>query len=112
MPQTESLRTIANGRVKLIYGPKEGSLIRIIETANERDEAFTVSALIRRDHRENKIDYSDIAILYRTNAQSRVLEEGLIGEGIPYKIVGSKVLRQKRNQGCGGLFKAHSKSKG
>ena len=94
---TPVILNAANGVIKnncqrkgknLYTDQKEGSLIRIIETANERDEAFTVSALIRRDHRENKIDYSDIAILYRTNAQSRVLEEGLIGEGIPYKIVG------------------------
>ncbi|HPX00387.1 MAG TPA: 3'-5' exonuclease, partial [Sedimentibacter sp.] len=40
------------------------------------------------EHRENNIDYSEIAVLYRTNAQSRALEEGLIREGIPYKIVG------------------------
>ena len=31
----------------------------------------------------------DIAVLYRTNAQSRVIEEGLLGKGIPYKVVGS-----------------------
>lgn len=73
---------------KLYTEQNEGNLIRIIETADERDEAFTIAALIRREHRENKIDYSQIALLYRTNAQSRALEEGLIGEGIPYKIVG------------------------
>lgn len=65
---------------------KDGNLIRILETDNERDEAFTTAALIRKDNRD--IDYSEIAILYRTNAQSRALEEGLIREGIPYKIVG------------------------
>lgn len=65
-----------------------GSLIRILETDNEKDEAFTVSALMRKERRENNLDYSDMAILYRTNAQSRALEEGLIREGIPYKIVG------------------------
>ncbi len=65
-----------------------GNLIRIMETDNEKDEAFTVAALIRKERRENNLDYSDMAILYRTNAQSRALEEGLIREGIPYKIVG------------------------
>ena len=67
---------------------KEGNLIRILETDNERDEAFTTASLIRKEHREKNINYSEIAILYRTNAQSRALEEGLIREGIPYKIVG------------------------
>ncbi len=65
-----------------------GNLIRIIETDNEKDEAFTAAALIRKERRENNLEYSNLAILYRTNAQSRALEEGLIREGIPYKIVG------------------------
>lgn len=65
-----------------------GNLIRILETDNEKDEAFTVSALMRKERRESNLDYSDMAVLYRTNAQSRALEEGLIREGIPYKIVG------------------------
>lgn len=65
-----------------------GSLIRIMETDNEKDEAFTVAALMRKERRESSIDYSNVAVLYRTNAQSRALEEGLIREGIPYKIVG------------------------
>jgi len=65
-----------------------GSLIRILETDNEKDEAFTVAALMRKERRENNTDYSDMAVLYRTNAQSRAMEEGLIREGIPYKIVG------------------------
>lgn len=65
-----------------------GNLIRLFETDNEKAEAFTVAALMRKEGRENNISYSDMAILYRTNAQSRALEEGLIREGIPYKIVG------------------------
>ncbi|MDF2677186.1 MAG: pcrA, partial [Bacillota bacterium] len=66
----------------------DGSLIKLVETDNEKEEAFMVSALMRKEHKQNKISYSDMAILYRTNAQSRALEEGLIREGIPYKIVG------------------------
>lgn len=65
-----------------------GNLIKILETDNEKDEAFTVSALMRKENRDNNVEYSNMAILYRTNAQSRALEEGLIREGIPYKIVG------------------------
>ncbi|NLA13791.1 MAG: UvrD-helicase domain-containing protein, partial [Tissierellia bacterium] len=94
---TDVILNAANGVIKNNYQrkgknlyteQKKGNLIRIIETDNERDEAFTTAALIRKEHRENNINYSEIAILYRTNAQSRALEEGLIREGIPYKIVG------------------------
>lgn len=73
---------------KLYTDLNEGSLIRIINADNEKDEAFTIAALMRQDHREKNIDYSEMAVLYRTNAQSRALEEGLIRDGIPYKIVG------------------------
>lgn len=74
---------------KNLYTDSEGgSLIRVLETDNEKDEAFTVAALMRKERRESDIDYSGIAVLYRTNAQSRALEEGLMREGIPYKIVG------------------------
>ncbi|NLJ59139.1 MAG: UvrD-helicase domain-containing protein [Tissierellia bacterium] len=73
---------------KLYTDFKEGNLIRIFETANEKDEAFKVSSLMCKEHRENNKAYSQMAILYRTNAQSRALEEALIREGIPYKIVG------------------------
>jgi len=47
-----------------------------------------IAALMRKEHKQNNVNYSEMAILYRTNAQSRALEEGLIREGIPYKIVG------------------------
>ena len=67
---------------------EEGNLIKLLETDNEKEEAFIIAALMRKEHRQNKVDYSDMAILYRTNNQSRALEEGLIREGIPYKIVG------------------------
>lgn len=74
---------------KSLYTDFEGgNLIRILEMDNEKDEAFTVACLIRKERRENNASYADMAILYRTNAQSRALEEGLIREGIPYKIVG------------------------
>ena len=94
---TDVILSAANGVIKnncqrkgknLYTDLKEGSLVRIFETDNERDEAFATAALIRKEYRENNIDYSEICVLYRTNAQSRALEEGLIREGIPYKIVG------------------------
>lgn len=94
---TNVILNAANGVIKNNFQRKgknlyteieEGSLIRILQSDNEKDEAFTIAALMRQEHREKNIDYSEISVLYRTNAQSRALEEGLIREGIPYKIVG------------------------
>ncbi|MFA9422494.1 MAG: ATP-dependent helicase [Sedimentibacter sp.] len=82
---------------KSLYTDYEGgNLIRIFEMDNEKDEAFTVSTLMRKENRENSVDYSQMAILYRTNAQSRALEEGLIREGIPYKIVGGQKFYERK----------------
>jgi DNA helicase-2/ATP-dependent DNA helicase PcrA len=94
---TNIILSAANGVIKnnfqrkgknLYTELKEGNLIRILQTDNEKDEAFTIAALMSQEHREKNIDYSEISVLYRTNAQSRALEEGLIREGIPYRIVG------------------------
>jgi len=94
---TDVILNAANGVIKNnfqrkgknLYTESEvGSLIRILQSDNEKDEAFTIAAFMRQEHREKNIDYSEISVLYRTNAQSRALEEGLIREGIPYKIIG------------------------
>lgn len=94
---TDVILNAANGVIKNNFQRKGknlytdyqcGSLIKLIENDNEKEEAFIVSALMRKEHRENNLSYSEMAVLYRTNAQSRALEEGLIREGIPYKIVG------------------------
>ena len=81
---------------KLYTDVQDGNLIRVLEMDNEKDEAFTVSALMRKENRDSKIDYSQMAVLYRTNAQSRALEEGLIREGIPYKIVGGQKFYERK----------------
>jgi len=66
----------------------EGSRISCYEGNNEHEEAFFVADEIKRlVSREGK-GYKDIAILYRINAQSRVLEEMFMREGIPYRIFG------------------------
>ena len=64
----------------------EGSCINLFNAQNEHGEAdFIISKI--KEFKEDK-SLNDFAILYRTNAQSRVLEEGLIKAKIPYKIVG------------------------
>ncbi len=65
-----------------------GDPIFVLETDNEKEEAFIIASNIKKENSKNNINYSDMAILYRTNAQSRTLEEGLMALGIPYKIVG------------------------
>jgi len=65
-----------------------GEKIKYYRAYNERDEAQYVirkiKELINRD-----VEYKDIAVLYRTNAQSRVLEEEMLKENMPYRVVGS-----------------------
>lgn len=73
---------------QLYSDTNEGELIKVLEMDNENDEAFTVASFIRKENRDKNVPYSEMAILYRTNAQSRAIEEGFIREGIPYKIVG------------------------
>jgi ATP-dependent DNA helicase UvrD/PcrA len=66
---------------------KDGEPIRIYSAFNERDEAdFIVGRL--RDWSEQGHARSDAAILYRSNAQSRVLEEALMNARIPYRVYG------------------------
>lgn len=65
-----------------------GTNIGLYNGDNEHDEANFISNKIMDIKNTNHKDYSDFAILYRTNAQSRVLEESLVKANIPYKIVG------------------------
>ncbi|MBL7036342.1 UvrD-helicase domain-containing protein [Candidatus Microgenomates bacterium] len=73
--------------LKLWTDKKEGQKINIYTASNGFDEADSVVKTIK-DLARNSIAYSDVAVLYRTNAQSRVLEEALIHSGIPYTLVG------------------------
>jgi DNA helicase-2/ATP-dependent DNA helicase PcrA len=65
----------------------EGEPIRLYAAYNERDEADFVIARLR-DWIDQGNARADAAVLYRSNAQSRVLEEGLINAGIPYRVYG------------------------
>lgn len=65
-----------------------GEKIKLHQARSELDEASFITREIR-DLTRKGIAYDDIAILYRTNAQSRVIEEALLHEGIPYIIVGA-----------------------
>ncbi len=68
---------------------EEGEAIRYVQFLNEYEEAAGIAGDIRKAINDNGDSYSDFAILYRTNAQSRVFEEKLVQENIPYRIVGA-----------------------
>jgi DNA helicase-2/ATP-dependent DNA helicase PcrA len=65
-----------------------GEKISYFRAFNERDEAFYVTREIKKLLNQG-IEYKDIAVLYRTNAQSRNMEEELLKENLPYRVVGS-----------------------
>ena len=95
-----SCKTILNAANEVIKNNKErkdknlwsendeGDKISYYRAYDEVDEVFycirKIKELVKKD-----VSYSDIAILYRTNAQSRVFEDNLLKENLPYKIVGS-----------------------
>ena len=66
-----------------------GSKVKYIKTDSDKEECAYVSEKIKELHNDNNVNYEDIAILYRTNAQSRLIEEEMLKNGIPYRIVGS-----------------------
>ena len=67
---------------------KEGSLIHFKQFDNAYDEAEYIAEDVRSKNREGEAEYGECAVLYRTNAQSRMLEERFIMKGIPYNVVG------------------------
>lgn len=66
---------------------EEGAAIQLFEASTEHEEAYYVAESIIKGH-ENGIRYSDYAVLYRTNAQSRVIEDVMLKANIPYTVVG------------------------
>ena len=66
----------------------EGAKIQHFTAQSEHEEAAFIGDTISKKHEIHDIPYGDMAILYRTNAQSRVLEEALIKRAIPYTMVG------------------------
>ena len=67
---------------------KEGNKITYYRADNERDETRFIVDRMQEEIRSNHRNYGDFAILYRTNAHSRVMEETLLKANIPYKMVG------------------------
>jgi len=93
---TKNILTVANDVIKnntsrkdkkLWTDNEEGEKIHYHRSENEKDEAFYVMTQIKELMKKSPL--KEIAVLYRTNAQSRNMEEALLRENIPYKVVGS-----------------------
>jgi DNA helicase-2/ATP-dependent DNA helicase PcrA len=73
----------------------DGELIEILETPEDRDEAQQIVKIIKK-HIAGEYDLSDVAVLYRTNAQSLLLENAMRRSNIPYVIVGGMSFYQRK----------------
>ncbi len=67
---------------------EDGEKIKYVRALDEKDEASFVTKEVK-NLRSEGVSLDDIAVLYRTNAQSRTIEEGFLNSNIPYKIVGA-----------------------
>ena len=66
----------------------EGEKIACKQFDNAYDEADYIAAAIQKKVKEERASYKDCAVLYRTNAQSRMFEERFVSTNIPYKVIG------------------------
>lgn len=74
---------------KMLWTAAEsGQPVSVLHTHNERAEAEGIVRNVRNSVDSGRRDYKDFAVLYRTNAQSRAIEEVFIHYGIPYRIIG------------------------
>ena len=82
---------------KTVFSEKEtGAPVRVIRALTDSEEGIRVSAVIAETQLRDHLRFSDFAILYRTNAQSRIFEESLRRRNIPYKIYGGLSFYQRK----------------
>ena len=74
----------------------EGEPVVVMESLSERDEAQKIERTLRDAHARVGLGWKDAAVLYRTNAQSRSIEEALRRGGIPYRLVGGVSFYQRK----------------
>jgi DNA helicase-2/ATP-dependent DNA helicase PcrA len=103
-----STQTILDGATKIIEANKQrkqkalwtekgaGDPIVVYEAYNQEEEAAFVCGEIKRLSRESGRHLGDIAVMYRTNAQSRALEERFVAERLPYRLVGGTRFYERR----------------
>lgn len=81
---------------KVFSENEEGEKIKVMRALSDKEEGFQVTNEIFRMANYEQQEYNDFAILYRTNAQSRILEEALRKRNIPYKIYGGQSFYQRK----------------
>ena len=73
---------------KLVATKGKGEKISFISTGSDEEESNAICDSIKSEIKLNKNTFKDFAVLYRTNAQSRSIEQAMVKEGLPYNIVG------------------------
>jgi DNA helicase-2/ATP-dependent DNA helicase PcrA len=73
---------------KLVATKGKGEKISLISTGSDEEESNAICDSIKSEIKLNKNTFKDFAVLYRTNAQSRSIEQAMVKEGLPYNIVG------------------------
>jgi len=82
---------------KTLFTAKQGGEpVTLLTAADERDEAEWLAAELARRAAQDDVPYEGMAVLYRTNAQSRPLEEAFRFRGIPYRLVGAVSFYERR----------------
>ncbi len=82
---------------KTVYSEKEpGDKVPVYSAFSDYEEGYIVAAKVEEMRKKAAGSYADFAVLYRTNAQSRTLEESLRKKGIPYKIYGGLSFYQRK----------------
>ncbi|MBA4411411.1 MAG: 3'-5' exonuclease [Bacteroidota bacterium] len=82
---------------KNVFSEKEkGALIKVMSAITDNEEGYLVANEIAETRMRNHFMFSDYAILYRTNAQSRIFEESLRKRNIPYRIYGGLSFYQRK----------------
>ena len=89
-------RNTTRAEKKLWTENAQGEKVKILECRDERDESWKLLKVIQDETRKSSYGFNDLVILYRTNAQSRVVEDVLRREGVPYQIIGGTKFYERK----------------
>lgn len=91
------IKNNAGRRPKSLWSRAEkGDNVKLIVTADEKEEADMVTKEVEATHYRDKREWEDFAVLFRTNDQSRVLEQAFRQRRIPYRVVGARSFFDRR----------------
>jgi DNA helicase-2/ATP-dependent DNA helicase PcrA len=91
------IKNNAGRRPKSLWSRNQGSdLVRLIATEDEKEEADMIAKDVENAHFASKQPLEDFAVLFRTNDQSRVLEQAFRQRRIPYRVVGARSFFDRR----------------